>query len=512
MKKIGASLLILSLAAVAVAQTNAPAGRALSLQECIAQALQHNFDVRVERFEPVKSMLSLRAAYGGYDPTLSLSATHSHNDEAGLLNRTVGTNFFNSVVGTNVVTSYSVRTNDPGISFKNENDFNSDLSGVLPWGMTYDFNGRLADQTSADNSSGSVGVSVTQPLLRDFWIDNTRLQVAAAKNQVKQTEQGLRNQLINTVTSVEDAFYELIYARDNLNVQQEALTLAETQLHDDRLRVQYGTVAESGGTLEQDEAQVAQKHADLIAAQFAFDQDQNALKNLITDEYAQWHGTNIEPQGTLDAVRQLLDVQDSWSKGMALRPDLLQAKLTLEQQGIQLKYDMNQIFPQLDLKGSYGYNGGGVTSDDTLGQFATANRPFYSYGAQLSMPLSNVKARSNYKADKAVEKQYLLLLKQKEQKAMVDIDNAVKQVQAAWESVAATKQARVYAEAALNAEQKKYAVGKSTTFTVLQLQNNLTAARSQEIRSLADYNKDLAALAQAEGSTLERRNVDVQVK
>jgi outer membrane protein TolC len=76
----------------------------------------------------------------------------------------------------------------------------------------------------------------------------------------------------------------------------------------------------------------------------------------------------------------------------------------------------------------------------------------------------------------------------------------------------ATKQARIYAEAALDAEQKKYAVGKSTTFTVLQLQNNLTSARSQEIRSLANYNEALSNLAQQEGSTLQRRNVDVTVK
>jgi len=95
---------------------------------------------------------------------------------------------------------------------------------------------------------------------------------------------------------------------------------------------------------------------------------------------------------------------------------------------------------------------------------------------------------------------------------MVEIDNAVKQAQSAWESVDATKQARVYAEAALDAEQKKYAVGKSTTFTVLQLQNNLTSARSAEIRAQANYQEALTNLAQQEGTTLERRSVDITVK
>src|ERR1019366_1864120 len=102
--------------------------------------------------------------------------------------------------------------------------------------------------------------------------------------------------------------------------------------------------------------------------------------------------------------------------------------------------------------------------------------------------------------------------KQLEQNVMGQIDNAVKQAQSAWESVDATRQARIYAEAALDAEQKKYAVGKSTTFTVLQLQNNLTSARSQEIRALANYNQALATLAQQEGSTLKRHNLDVKAK
>jgi outer membrane protein TolC len=128
------------------------------------------------------------------------------------------------------------------------------------------------------------------------------------------------------------------------------------------------------------------------------------------------------------------------------------------------------------------------------------------------MPLSNVGARNTYKAGKVTLKQLLLQLKQLEQTVMVDIDNAVKQAQSSYESVQATQQARVYAEAALDAEQKKYAVGKSTTFTVLQLQKNLTSARSDEIRSLANYNEALASLAAAEGTTLEHNNINIELK
>jgi outer membrane protein TolC len=507
MKKIVAGLFLAASLPGLFAQTNSTAGRPLSLTDCFKEALQHNLDVQIEQTVPEISLYSLQSAYGGYDPQLTLGGSHSYNDSGAYLNSDG---------------SLAVPTID-----KN-NSFNAGISGSTPWGMSYvlgdGYNGpasiseQHASKTfgtnflSGDSSSGSVGVNVTQPLLKNFWIDNTRLTILVAKNRLKYSEQALRGQIITTVTSVENAYYELIYARENVTVQQEALVLAQTQLHDDNLRVQYGTVAQSGGTLEQDQAQLAQARANLIAAQNTLSVDENALKNLLTDNYSQWHDVEIEPTAKLSAERQLFDVQDSWNKGMTERPDLVQSRLNVEQQGIQLKFYRNQLFPEVDLTASYGFNGSGNEYRDSFNQMGDGSRPFYSYGGQLTIPLSNATARNNLKAGKATEKQLLLQLKQLEQNVMVQIDNAVKSAESAWESVDATKSARIYAEAALDAEQKKYAVGKSTTFTVLQLQNNLTSARSQEIRALANYNEALANLAAAEGSSLQRDNLDLEAK
>jgi HAE1 family hydrophobic/amphiphilic exporter-1 len=489
MKKIAACLFLAAGLTGLFAQTNSPAVRPLSLTDCFAEALKHNLDVQVQRYEPQISLYDLRAAYGGYDPVLNLSGQYDYNRSGG---------FF--------------PTNPVPIT--QNNTFKSDLGGSLPSGTTYDLFGNVLDTygSSPENSGGQIGVSVTQPLLKNFWVDNTRLTISIAKNRLQFSEQGLRQQIIATVTAVENAYYELIYARENVKVQQEALTLAETQLHDDNQRVKVGTVAQSGGTLEQDEAQVAQSRANLIAAENTLSVDENTLKSLLTDNYPQWHAVAIEPTETLQAAQQPFDLQDSWGKGLTQRPDLLQARLNVEQQGIQLRYDRNQIFPQLDLVGSFGYNGAGHEFNNTFDQYGAASRPFYSYGAQLSIPLSNVKARNNLKSGRATEKQLLLTLKQFEQKVMVEIDNAVNSAKSAWESVDATQKARTYAEAALKAEQGKYAAGKSTTFTVLQLQNNLTAARSQEIRALANYEEALANLAQQEGSTIQRRHLEIQAR
>src|SRR5262249_15301369 len=158
-------------------------------------------------------------------------------------------------------------------------------------------------------------------------------------------------------------------------------------------------------------------------------------KNLITDAYSQWHGVEVQPSEPLAAPMEMFDLQDSWSKGMSTRPDLLQARLNAEQQGIQLKYDRNQLFPELDLVGTYGFNGAAGNYDGSFDEIGRGDRPFYSVGAKFSIPLGNISARNTLKSAKVTEMQLLLTLKQDEQNALVDIDNAVKDAQSKYQSV-----------------------------------------------------------------------------
>jgi outer membrane protein len=187
----------------------------------------------------------------------------------------------------------------------------------------------------------------------------------------------------------------------------------------------------------------------------------------------------------------------------------------LEQAGVQLKYDHNQVFPRLDVFGSYGYGSGGVDNTsfgDAFRDFRNRELPAYSYGALISVPLINSTARNKYKSAKVVVQQALLAVRQTEETIMVEIDNAVTAAKVSYQRVDATRQGSSYAEAALEAEQRKLEIGKSTSFNVLQLQRNLTEARTQEIIARADYTRALAELARAEGSTLDRRAIDVQAK
>jgi outer membrane protein len=504
MKHFAVVFLCSLLVVTAAAQTNpslvatnvVPNGRKLSMQDCIQQALVHNLDVQIQRYYPEIDLYNLRGYYGLYDPTLSMSGTHYFNVQPG--------GFYDGLQLPSETTK--------------ENSFSSGIKGELPFtGLTYDLSGSINQQhflqftndlpDRTRNSSGSIGITLTQPLLKNLWIDQGRLTILVGKNTLQYDEQGFRYQVITSVTAVENAYYELIYALENLKVQQEALDLSQTQLDQDQQRLTIGTLAQL--SVQQDKSQVAQNLANLITAQGTLNNDQNTLKNLITDHYSDLHNADIQPKETLTAPLVLFDLQDSWSRGMTERPDLIQYRLNVKKAGIQLKFDRNQLFPELDVIGTYGWNGDGEVYNETFGQINQGNAPYYSIGGQLSVPLADQSTRNQVKSDKVTLTQVVLKLKQYEQNVLVGIDNAVKNAEGDYESVEATRQARIYAEAALDAEQKTYAVGKATTFEVLTYQNNLTAARGQEIRALANYEEALATLYSQEGSTLDRLGINI---
>jgi outer membrane protein TolC len=280
---------------------------------------------------------------------------------------------------------------------------------------------------------------------------------------------------------------------------------------ENKKRVEIGALAPLDA--QQAEAQAASTQASLIAAKSALAVQEHLVKQLITDQYSQWANFSLEPSGTLTSPRQFFSLQDSWSKGLTQRPDFLQAKLDIERQGVVIKYNHNQLFPELDIVGTYGHTAAGFSEySSSLAQIRDGSFPYYSYGGQLTFPIGNTGARAAYRSSKLTMEQLVLTLKKLEETIMVQIDNDIKQAEASFEQVAATHTAREYAAAALDAEQKKLESGKSTTYTVLQMQRDLTTARGNEIQALDSYNKALAQLSLDEGSTLKRLSINLEVK
>ena len=486
-------------ALTAVAQNEPPKTKPISLEEAIQMALQNNFDVKIQRFNPQIARYNLSGSYGAYEPQVGLSAVHSFRSQPG------GIDQFGRELGTREVENDSFTGNiTPGIS------------GLFPTGLKYRLNTSLNHNkvggfgAQTETHTGDWNLQLDQPLLRDFWIDAGRAQILINKKALKISELGLMHQLMVTISNVEQAYYNLIFAGESVKVQEKARELFERLLMETRKKVEVGSLAVLDE--KQAESQVATSKADLLATRRNLAVQENVLKSLITADFAVWEDTTLIPAEKLVAVPVPLNLQESWRKGLTQRPDLQQSKMDLETRDITLRYQKNQIFPALDLVGSYGHNGLDTSYSGVFGELTRNDNPSYTYGATLSIPLGNLGPRNRYKASKAEKQKALLQLKKLEQDIMVQIDDAVKLVQTDLERVEATRQAQAFAEAALDAEQKKLENGKSTPFLVLQATRDLTSARFEAIRALSEFNNALAQLAFREGATLERHRLNVTIK
>ena len=199
------------------ARAESPQTRALSLEDCIQIAIQHNLDVQIQRINPEIAHYTLGASYGNYDPIFGLSGDHSYNLSPGGVDA----------------------QGRPFNGQESETErFSSSLQGLLPWGLNYNLGGTMADRygtlpgltnrSSFETTAGNVGaLNLRQPLLKNFWIDSTRLQIFLNKQNVKISELDVRLQIITTVSDVEQAYFDLIHAQESVKVQQQAMELAE---------------------------------------------------------------------------------------------------------------------------------------------------------------------------------------------------------------------------------------------------------------------------------------------
>ena len=263
---------------------------------------------------------------------------------------------------------------------------------------------------------------------------------------------------------------------------------------------------------KQAQSQLAGARTDLLSAQNQITLIEDVLKNLLLDEYGPWHNVTIEPSDKLFAMPESFNLQESWAKGLRLRPDFLELKEELEKQNIILKFRHNQLFPSLDLVGSLGSSGLDTDYNSSVEQTRSGDNPRWGVGAVFTVPLTLRAERNNFRVAKTEKQQALLRLKQLEQDIVLQINDVVKLAERNFQRVDSARQAREYSEAALDAEQQKLASGKSTTFVVLELQSKLTRSRFAEIQALADYNKSLVELYFREGTTIERNRIAVEIK
>ena len=509
------SALAASLSMAATAQvTNitpvsiAPTVNQLSLDDAVRLALEHNLDIQVQRYNPVISEYDRRSLYGYYDPTFRTELGHSEiTRPSGGINVNTGNDF----PGTRSKSDYA--------------DFG--LGGYLPTGMRYDLTHSISESIVGTpnfvgtNSSGQpiynnkitdtyysgALLTLSQPLLRNFWIDAPRLAIQLARRNVRMSELDTERGIMLIITTVERSYYELIAARETVRVREQDVAVKQQFFDEQRRRVEVGTLAPLEEKLAQSELALAQ--TTLLLARNDAATAESVLKAVVQDNFVNQLGVRMELTDKLLAVPAIPNLQDAFKDATEKRPDLQSMRINLEKHDIQLKFDKNQLYPQLDVFGSYGVNGVDVTPGNVLDDLAQRSAPQHSYGVILSLPLTLKRERENLKSDKAAKAQAILMFQRLEENIFVEVEFGVRQLRTLWEAIPLTKDRIEYARAALEAEQKKLNLGKSTSFDVLKLATDLTSAQLNEIVALKNYNQAAADLAVRTGTTFERRRIAV---
>lgn len=506
-RKFFVSLTTVGLASMAWSQSPEARTRSLSLDECVQTALAHNRDIQIERLNPRIARLTLDGAQGYYDPRFTMDARHLDIADTG---------------------GYDPKDlSRDAIYDAKANVVEAGFTGFLPTGLSYAIEGNYADSfgernfVNFDSYNLWAGIAVQQPLLRNLWIDQARLTIRVNKQNIRLTELGVHYVVMDVINRVHQSYYDLAYVRQELRIQERLLELRRRFEAETRQQVEVGRV--SSLDLKLASAEEARVEVQILAARKAVALAENQLKTLLGDDFVSSAGVSLVPAENLVVVPEAFNVDQSWQRGLKQRPDLNQMRIDLDKADLDLKYRRNQLFPSLDLVARYGRRGSDTreaipprpayaslgTAFDQIDNGVAANDMF---GVIFSIPLSRAKERADYRATKETRAQFELRLKQREELVLREIDDAIKIAGNYREQVAATQRAAEFAKAAVDAEQTKLAAGRSTAYVVLQLQRDLARAESAEALARADYLKARAQLDFAEGSTLERNQISLELK
>jgi outer membrane protein len=483
----------------------------LSLDQAILMALENNRTIKVERYTPIISEYDRRALYGYYDPVLTGEVgRQSTSREGGGFNQNTGQQF-------------PAQTT--------EEDFaNAGLGGYLPTGMRYDlghtvgntlarrpfltgtnsFGQPVFQSGTSDTWDSTANVTVTQPLLRDFWIDSTRLQIKLAKRDVQITELAFERIVMDIINQVEQAYYGLIAARELIRVAESDYNVKKTFFEENRRRVEVGALAPLDEKLAQSE--MALSEINLIVARNNAIDAETILKGLIYNNFVSDLNVYLQPTDKLLSLPPALDLYDAFREAVEKRPDLQVERLNLEKQNIQLKYTFNQLFPRLDLFGTWGLNGLDSNLSGALTDIRTREFDNDRYGLSLSVPLSMWAERNRHKSAKDAKARQIEALHSLEETVVQEVEFQVRFIRTTWNTLPLRREQITYREAAVEAEKRMLAAGKSTSFNVLQIASDLARAQSDEIEALRDYNQALSELAFRKGTTLERWRIDPPVR
>jgi outer membrane protein TolC len=556
----------------------------LSLSDALSLAIENNLDIELERYNlPIAETDLLRARGGGVTRGLQFIVSEAPAGVGGPLSPLVT----NPATGSNATPGQSVASNALELGVLGEPQTNLSVQGTIPQSVgtavpifdpalvallnwthqttlqnnfnAFGTNALAANVTNANagvqqgfstgtqvglnfnnnhqsmnafsNSynpftGSSLGLTVTQPLLRGFGSTLNRRFIRIAANQQRISSLVFQQQLIMTVYGVVRLYTDLAALYEDLKVKEETLRLAEKLYSDTKAQVEEGTLAPV--ELTRANASVFSSRQAVINARGLLEEEEAIVKNVLTrtgNGDPEVEGARLIPTDSLiiPAREQIRPVQDLMAEAMN-RPDVAQAGLQVENSQIGLIGSRNARLPEIDLVGVAQNNGlGGPLNPfspnpspsltggygGVLDQIFTRKYPTYGIGVQVTLPIHNRIAEADLARDEIQLRQSQVRVQQLRNQARLEVEDALIAMRRARSSYEAAQQATALQQESLEAEQAKFEVGASTSFFVIQYESLLAQAKSTEVAAKSAYVKAKAALDRATGTILEENHISM---
>jgi len=546
----------------------------ISLQDAVELALENSMDIAVQRYYPwIADDSILKAKSGGFGFGTPGAAFASSTANINPFSLNIVT--FDPIVTSSVSFSdVSTPINNPFLSgtgssaltglILHSSQYNNQYSETFLTGtnLTVNWNNTRSSSSAANFFnpvvSSTLSVSFSQPLLNGFGLSVTTRNIRIAKNNRKIADLAFTQQAITTVTNTINAYWELAFAREFVQVQQQAVTVAQKLYEDNKKQLEIGSMAPLDVTRA--ESELATDRQNLIVAQTVQLLDEQTLKNAISKDPLAPNLVNVEiittDQPKQPAAIEAPSFEESVKEAFAKRPDLQEEIINLKNAAIDVKATRNALLPSASLGAFYQSNGlagnspingtaslisTGIPIVDAAGTpvsvngvpifqsglkpsvlgtsqegFTTAQNeifhnkfPEYAVQVTLTLPLRNRSAQADNARALLVQRQLEAQMQQLKNTALLDVRNTYITLTQDRAQVEAASKARQLQQQTFDAEQKKYQLGASILYNVILTQRDLINAQATEIRALANLEEAKANYERALGRTLEVNHVTI---
>jgi outer membrane protein len=544
----------------------------LSLSDAIALALENNLDIAISRYGPIEARTDLLRAQGGGALRGVTQAVNTGPASAGLsLNAfssgggggtagttaTAGLNGVVSQLGTLIPNFDPILTGFVGWAHATAPQSTPFLYGTtslvtttttanftLSQGFASGANASLSfsNADSRLNSgrpdlnpliSGGLTLTMTQPLLNGFGFAVNRRGIHQAELSLQVQDYVFKQQVMTTVASIISLYWNLVSFNQQVKVTQQSLAASQKLYEDNKKQVEVGTLAQI--SIVQAEAEVASREQDVTVAETNVLQQETIIKNALSRNGVASPSVAEARIVPLDMIRvpevePIQPIQDLTAMAIKDRPELPQDRLNIQNSKLSILGDKSNLLPQLNAYASVGNSGqagiintltplpGNVRAPDPfffggygnyLSQIFSRNFPNYSVGVTLSIPLRDRAAQADYLRDTLNLRQSQLALEKETNQIRVDVQNAAIALQQARAQYQAASKTRVLEEQTLDAEQKKYALGASTSYNVILIQRDLLTAQGTEVAAKSNYINARNNLDFVTGQTLQVNHIDI---